>query len=70
MILFEDDLEEPSLDEVLPGVVVTHLNGLQLTAGEAGLAVVRKFDLVNLKDLKNIFFNEKYCFLTLLCRLF
>ena len=45
VILLEDELEEPALDEVLPGVPVAHLHRLKLAATISRLAVLGKLNL-------------------------
>ena len=45
MILFEDQLEEPSLDKVLPGVIISHFNSLQLASYITSLAILTKVNL-------------------------
>ena len=45
VILLEDELEEPALDEVLPGVPVAHLHRLKLAATISSLAVLGKLNL-------------------------
>ena len=45
VVLLEDELDEPALDEVLPRVPVAHLDRLQLPTPISRLTVLGKLDL-------------------------